>query len=207
MTTSETLEEAAVHVLPPLPYAQSALDPVISANTIALHYGKHHKGYVDTLNKLLAGTELAHLSLEQLITETAGKADKVAIFNNAAQTWNHTFYWRSMRPEGGGEPPAELKLEIESSFGSLDACRKALATAATTQFGSGWAWLVLEGNKLKVVTTGNAETQFMKGVKPLLTIDVWEHSYYLDYQNRRVDYVNAVLDKVINWGFAADNLG
>jgi Fe-Mn family superoxide dismutase len=203
------IKNAALHVLPPLPYAENALDPVISANTIGFHYGKHHKGYVDTLNKLIAGTELANLSLEKLIAETAGKADKVAIFNNAAQTWNHTFYWRSLRPKGGGEPPAALKQQIEASFGNLDACKKELATAATTQFGSGWAWLVLEAGKLKVVKTGNAEaeTHMTKGVTPLLTIDVWEHSYYLDYQNRRADYVKAVLDKLINWDFAADNLG
>lgn len=207
MADTATIEKAALHVLPPLPYAENALDPVISAHTIGFHYGKHHKGYVDTLNKLIAGTELASLTLEKLIAETAGKADKVAIFNNAAQTWNHTFYWRSLRPKGGGEPPAALKQRIDASFGNLDACKKELATAATTEFGSGWAWLVLEGDKLKVVKTDNAETSLTKGVKPLLVIDVWEHAYYLDYQNRRADYVNAVLDKLINWGFAADNLG
>ena len=196
-----------MHVLPPLPYAESALDPVISANTLGVHYGKHHKGYVDNLNKLIAGTELAGLSLEQLVRETAGKADSVAIFNNAAQIWNHTFYWRSLRAKGGGEPPDALRQRIESAFGNVDGCRKELATAATTQFGSGWAWLVLESDKLKVVKTGNAETPLTQGARPLLTIDVWEHAYYLDYQNRRVDYVNAVLDKLINWGFAADNLG
>ncbi len=207
MTSSDTIEKAVLHVLPPLPYAESALDPVISANTIGFHYGKHHKGYVDTLNKLIAGTELASLSLEKLIAETAGKADKAAIFNNAAQTWNHTFYWRSLQAKGSGEPPAALRQKIEASFGNLDACKKELATAATTQFGSGWAWLVLEAGKLKVVKTGNADTPLTKAVTPLLTIDVWEHAYYLDYQNRRMDYVNAVLDKLINWGFAADNLG
>ena len=207
MTSIDTIEKAALHVLPPLPYAENALDPVISTNTIGFHYGKHHKGYVDTLNKLIAGTALSNHSLEKLIAETAGKADKVAIFDNAAQTWNHTFYWRSLRPKGGGEPPAALKRRIEASFGNLDACKKELATAATTEFGSGWAWLVLEADKLKVVKTANAETPLTKGVKPLLTIDVWEHAYYLDYQNRRADYVNAVLDKLINWGFAADNLG
>jgi superoxide dismutase, Fe-Mn family len=207
MTGVDTIEKAALHVLPPLPYAESGLDPAISANTIGFHYGKHHKGYVDTLNKLLAGTELAGLSLEKLIAATAGKTDKVAIFNNAAQTWNHTFYWRSMRPKGGGEPPAALKQRIEASFGSVAACKKELAAAATTQFGSGWAWLVVDAGNLKVVKTGNAETPLTKGVKPLLTIDVWEHAYYLDYQNRRADYVSAVLDKLINWEFAADNLG
>jgi Fe-Mn family superoxide dismutase len=201
------IENTALHVLPPLPYAQNALDPIISANTIGFHYDKHHKGYVDTLNKLIAGSELADLSLEKLIAATAGKADKVAIFNNAAQTWNHTFYWRSLRAKGGGEPPAALKQRIGASFGSLDACMKALATTAATEFGSGWVWLVLEADKLKVVKTDNAETPLTTGMKPLLTIDVWEHAYYLDYQNRRADYVNAVLDKLINWGFAADNLG
>jgi len=207
MTGTDIIEKNALHVLPALPYAESALDPVISANTLSFHYGKHHKGYVDTLNKLVAGTELVGLSLEQLINETAGQADKVAIFNNAAQTWNHTFYWRSLRPKGGGEPPAELMDLIKSAFGNVDACKKELATAATTQFGSGWAWLVLEGDKLKVVKTANADTPLTKGAKPLLTIDVWEHAYYLDFQNRRADYVNAVLDKLINWDFAADNLG
>jgi Fe-Mn family superoxide dismutase len=207
MASIDVMEDTKLHVLAPLPYAENALDPVISANTVAFHYGKHHKGYVDTLNKLLVGTDLARLSLEKLIAETAGKADKVLIFNSAAQTWNHTFYWRSLRANGGGEPPAALKQRIEASFGNLDACKKELATAATTEFGSGWAWLVLEADKLKVAKTGNAETPLTKGVKPLLTIDVWEHAYYLDYQNRRADYVNAVLDKLINWGFATDNLG
>jgi len=207
MIRIETIDKTALHVLPPLPYAENALDPVISTKTVGFHYGKHHQGYVDTLNKLIAGTDLAGLSLEKLVTNTAGKTDKAAIFNSAAQVWNHTFYWRSLRPKGGGEPPAALKSLIETSFGTLDACRKELATAATTQFGSGWAWLVLDAGVLKVVKTGNAETPLTMGVKPLLTLDVWEHAYYLDYQNRRADYVNAVLDKLIHWGFAADNLG
>jgi Fe-Mn family superoxide dismutase len=206
MTDIDMFKNTALHVLPPLPYAEDALEPVISANTIGFHYGKHHKGYVDTLNKLIAGTALADLSLEKLIAETAGKADKVAIFHNAAQSWNHTFYWRSMRAKGGGEPPAALKQRIEASFGTLDACMKELATAAATEFGSGWVWLVLEADKLKVVKTDNADTPMTRGVKPLLAIDVWEHAYYLDYQNRRADYVSGMLDKLINWGFAADNL-
>jgi Fe-Mn family superoxide dismutase len=207
MNTSEAVERAAPHVLPALPYADNALDPVISANTIGFHYGKHHKTYVDNLNKLIANTEFAELSLEKIISLTAGKADKVAIFNNAAQTWNHTFYWHSLAPKGGGEPPAALKQKIEAAFGTVDACKKELAAAATTQFGSGWAWLVLDAGKLKVVKTANAETPVSTSMKPLLTIDVWEHAYYLDYQNRRADYVNAVLDKLINWNFAAENLG
>ncbi|MBU1369990.1 MAG: superoxide dismutase [Bacteroidetes bacterium] len=199
-------ESTSPNVLPSLPYADNALASVISANTVAFHYGKHHMGYVDNLNKLIAGTELAYLPLEKIITETTGKVGKTAIFNNAAQAWNHTFYWRSLRPKGGGEPPAVLKQKIEASFSTLDACKKELATAATTQFGSGWTWLVLDGNKIKVVKTSNADVPITTGMKPLLTIDVWEHAYYLDYQNRRADYVNAVLDNLINWDFAAENL-
>jgi Fe-Mn family superoxide dismutase len=204
--SDDKIKNMSSHILPALPYADNALDPVISANTIGFHYGKHHKGYVDNLNKLIEGTEFENLPLEKIITETAGKVDKTAIFNNAAQTWNHTFYWHSLKPKGGGEPSAALKQTIEASFDTLDACKKELVAAATTQFGSGWAWLVLADGKLKVVKTGNADTPLIKGMKPLLTIDVWEHAYYLDYQNRRVDYVNAVLDKLINWNFAADNL-
>lgn len=195
------------HVLPSLSYKDDTLGPVISAQTIGFHYGKHHKGYIDNLNKLIAGTEFANLSLDKIIAETFGKADKTAIFNNAAQAWNHAFYWRSLTPKGGGEPPAVLKQKIDASFGSPDACKKELATAAMAQFGSGWAWLVLDGDKLKVVKTGNADVPMTTGMKPLLTIDVWEHAYYLDYQNRRADYVNEVLDKLINWDFAAENLG
>lgn len=207
MKINEKIESVTAYVLPPLPYAQNALEPVISANTVSFHYGKHHKGYVDNLNKLVVGTEFAGLPFEKIIAATSGKADKAAIFNNAAQAWNHAFYWNSLTSNGGGEPPAALKKMIEVYFGTVDACKKELATAATTQFGSGWAWLVLDGDKLKVIKTSNAESPLIKGTKPLLTIDVWEHAYYLDYQNRRVDYVNAVLDKLINWSFAADNLG
>ena len=200
-------DKIETHVLPSLPYKDDALDPVISARTISFHYGKHHKGYVDNLNKLVAGTKFANLPLEKIIAETTGKADKTAIFNNAAQAWNHAFYWRSLRPKGGGEPSAVLKQKIEASFGSLDACKKELATMAMAQFGSGWAWLVLDGDKIKIVKTGNADTPMTTGIKPLLTIDVWEHAYYLDYQNQRAVYVDAVLDKLINWDFAAENLG
>ncbi len=205
MSNAKT-ESVTLHLLPPLPYADNALDPVISAHTISFHYGKHHKAYVDNLNKLIAGTEFAGMKLEKIITETAGKADKAAIFNNAAQAWNHTFYWNSLKPNGGGEPPAALKQKIEASFISVDACKKELAATAMSQFGSGWAWLVLDGGKLKVVKTSNADLPLTKGMKPLLTIDVWEHAYYLDYQNRRPDYLSAVIEKAINWNFAADNL-
>jgi superoxide dismutase, Fe-Mn family len=193
--------------LPPLPFAENALAPVISAQTLSFHHGKHHAGYVTNLGKLVAGTPLAVQSLAEIILATAGQTDKAAIFNNAAQVWNHNFYWKSLSPKGGGEPPAGLKEKIEASFGSVDAFKKELATAATTQFGSGWAWLVQDGEKLNVVKTGNAETPFTKGLRPLLTIDVWEHAYYLDFQNRRPDYVSALLDKLINWEFAAANLG
>ncbi len=197
---------SAPHELPPLPYPEDALAPVISANTIGFHYGKHHKGYVDNLNKLIAGTEFEGLPLEKIVTGAYGKEKQTAIFNNAAQAWNHAFYWQSLQPRGGGDPPPALKQKIVSDFGSLDECRKELAAAASTQFGSGWAWLVSDSGKLTVIKTANAETPLTKGLKPLLTIDVWEHAYYLDYQNRRADYVAAVIDKLVNWTFAAGNL-
>jgi Fe-Mn family superoxide dismutase len=193
--------------LPPLPYADNALDPVISANTLSFHYGKHHKAYVDNLNKLIAGTPLEGQPLEAIIKESAGKPDKAGVFNNSAQVWNHTFYWNSLKPNGGGAPPAALAKLIERDFGSLEALKKELATAATTQFGSGWAWLASEGGKLIVSKTSNAELPMTKGQTALLTIDVWEHAYYLDYQNRRPDYATAVIEKLLNWQFAADNLG
>ena len=195
------------HTLPPLPYAEDALDPVISTRTVGIHQGKHHKTYVNNLNNLIADTELADLSLQEIVTKTAGQASKAGIFNNSAQIWNHTFYWNSLSQKGGGEPPLILKQKIESSFGDLDSCKKELATAAMTQFGSGWAWLVMNGDKLEVAKTANAESPLSMGVKPLLVIDVWEHAYYLDYENRRIEYVNAVIEKLINWGFAEDNLG
>jgi superoxide dismutase, Fe-Mn family len=203
---SATLSSPLI-MLPPLPYDQSALQPVISANTLGFHHGKHHKTYVDTLNKLIARTEFVDLTLEKIIKATAGHADHAEIFNNAAQVWNHTFYWHSLKPKGGGEPPAALKRLMEASFGSVDACRKELADAAVGQFGSGWAWLVQDGDKLKIAKTGNADNPLAHGEKALLTIDVWEHAYYLDYQNRRADYVNGLLDKLINWEFATENLG
>jgi Fe-Mn family superoxide dismutase len=193
--------------LPPLPYAESALDPVISSSTMSFHYGKHHRGYVEKLNKQVADTKLADKTLEQIITETAGKPDLSGIFNNAAQIWNHTFYWKSMKPKGGGEPPASLKTKIEACFGTFETCKKELLEAAGSQFGSGWAWLVLDGDHIKVQKTGNADNPLTSGLKPLLTIDVWEHAYYLDYQNKRSDYAKAVVDKLINWEFVLENLG
>jgi Fe-Mn family superoxide dismutase len=196
----------SIQTLPLLPYAENALEPIITAKTMSFHYGKHHKAYVDNLNKLVAGTDFASLSLDKIITTTAGKPENTAIFNNAAQSWNHSFYWNSLTPKGGGEPPDALKQKIEASFGSVDSCKKELASTAVSQFGSGWAWLVLDGTLLKVVKTANADIPMTKGLKPVLAIDVWEHAYYLDYQNRRADYVNAVLDKLINWEFALQNI-
>ena len=191
---------------PALPYAENALEPVISAKTIGFHYGKHHKAYVDNVNKLIAGTGFEGLPLEDIIKKTAGKPEHAGIFNNAAQVWNHTFFWNSLTPKSGGKPSEVLMKKIEESFGSLDNFLKELTEAAKTQFGSGWAWLVLDGKKLKVMKTPNAETPLTMDVIPLLTIDVWEHAYYLDYQNKRPDYVTTVLDKIINWEFAANNL-
>ncbi|MCX8108766.1 MAG: superoxide dismutase [Verrucomicrobiae bacterium] len=201
-----TSGETAPYVLSPLPYAENALEPIISAKTISFHYGKHHRAYLDNVNKLVVGTEYAALPLEEVILKTARKPDKASIFNNAAQVWNHTFYWHSLKPNGGGEPPLALKQKMEASFGGVAECKKALTDAAISQFGSGWAWLVLDGDALTVVKTGNAETPLVDGKKPLLTIDVWEHAYYLDYQNRRLDYVTAVLDKLVNWEFVLQNL-
>jgi superoxide dismutase, Fe-Mn family len=191
---------------PALPFAENALEPVISAKTIGFHYGKHHKAYVDNLNKLIEGTDFEGLPLEDIIKKTVGKSDHSGIFNNAAQVWNHTFFWKSLTSNGGGKPSDVLMKKIEESFGSFDDFLKELTEAAKTQFGSGWAWLVQDGNKLKVMKTPNAETPLTMGVTPLLTIDVWEHAYYLDYQNKRPDYVTTLLDKLINWEFAANNL-
>ncbi|MBE0663120.1 MAG: superoxide dismutase [Bacteroidales bacterium] len=193
-------------MLPPLPFAENALQPVISAKTIGFHYGKHHQAYVDNLNKLIEGTEFEGLPLEEVIKKTAGKPEHSGIFNNAAQVWNHTFFWNSLSPNGGGEPSEVLMIKIKDSFGSFDSFLTEFTEAAKTQFGSGWAWLVLDGSRLKVMKTPNAETPLTMGVTPLLTIDVWEHSYYLDYQNKRPDYVSTLLDKLINWEFAANNL-
>jgi len=192
-------------VQPALPYAQDALAPVVSANTIGFHYGKHHKAYVDNLNKLIAGTDLAGLSLEEIMKKTYGIAEKQAVFNNAAQVWNHTFYWKSLKPNGGAMPTGGLAQKINDAFGSFDNFKKELTSTAVGQFGSGWAWLVAEAGVLKVVKTPNAENPLIKNQIPLLTIDVWEHAYYLDYQNRRADYIGAVIDKLLNWDFAAEN--
>jgi Fe-Mn family superoxide dismutase len=196
--------------LPPLPWAENALEPVISANTISFHYGKHHKTYVDNLNNLVKGTDYESAPLEKIINETAGKADKAGLFNNAAQVWNHTFYWNGLRANasgGGGRPSGKVAQMIDAAWGSFDNFKKELSATSVSQFGSGWGWLVLDGGALKIVKTPNAEVPFTKGQKPLLTLDVWEHAYYLDYQNRRAAYLDAVIDKLVNWDFVAQNLG
>ncbi|MEN2980144.1 superoxide dismutase [Tistrella bauzanensis] len=193
--------------LPALPYDKTALEPHISAQTFEFHHGKHHNTYVVNLNKLVEGTDLADASLEDIIVKTRGDASKAGVFNNAAQVWNHTFFWNSMKPNGGGAPTGELAKRIEADFGSLDKFKDAFKTAATTQFGSGWAWLVVKDGTLDVVKTGNAETPVGTGATPLLTLDVWEHAYYLDYQNRRPDFIQSYLDNLVNWDFAAANLG
>ena len=197
-----------MHELPKLPYEDTALDPVISADTLRFHHGKHHQTYVNTLNSLLEGEEkLASLSLEELIREIANDSSRGKMFNQAAQVWNHTFYWNSMKPNGGGKPSGALKDRIDADFGGYDEFREAFKQAAVGQFGSGWAWLIVDNGKLAVTNTANAHTPVEEGKTALITIDVWEHAYYLDYQNRRPDYIDAFLDKLVNWEFAEKNLG
>lgn len=198
--------ETKAFELPPLPYAQNALEPHISANTMSFHYGKHHQGYVNNLNKLVANTPLASLPLEQIIRRSAGVAARKGVFNNAAQVWNHSFFWQSMKPEGGGVPKGRLMELIKSSFKSFESFKAAFVAAAGTQFGSGWVWLVQEGDALKVIKTGNADTPVAHGQNALLTCDVWEHAYYLDYQNRRTEFVTIFLEHLVNWDFASEQL-
>ncbi|MGZ3568923.1 MAG: superoxide dismutase [Thermodesulfobacteriota bacterium] len=193
--------------LPDLPYAKDALAPVISANTMEFHYGKHHKAYVDNTNKLIAGTDLANDTLESIIKKTTGDASKIGIFNNAAQVWNHSFYWRCMKAKGGGKPTGAVADKINKAWGSFEKFAEEFKNAGVTQFGSGWAWLVSDRGELKITKTANADTPIAHGQKPLLTVDVWEHAYYLDYQNRRPDYLTAFIEKPINWEFVKANLG
>jgi len=191
--------------LPDLPYAHNALAPHISEQTLQFHHDKHHAAYVTNLNNLIKDTPMAGLDLEAVISESAGDASKAGIFNNAAQVWNHTFYWHSMAPNGGGTPSGALAEKIDQDFGSYDAFAEAFATAGATQFGSGWAWLVLDSGTLKVTKTANADTPLVHDQTPLLTMDVWEHAYYLDFQNRRPDYIKTFLEKLANWSFAEGN--
>lgn len=186
--------------LPELPYAKDALEPYISEKTMEFHYGKHHKAYVDNLNKLVKDTEFENMQLEDVIKATADRPEFTGIFNNAAQDWNHTFFWNCMMPDGGQEPKGDLKDKIDHDFGSYDKFKEEFKTAATTQFGSGWAWLVEDKDgKLKVIKTSNADTPIAHDLKPIITCDVWEHAYYLDYQNRRPDFVSAFLDHLVKF--------
>jgi Fe-Mn family superoxide dismutase len=192
---------------PPLPYPDNALAPAISSETIAYHYGKHHKAYYDAVMKGVAGTDFSGLSLEDIVEKTAADPSRAALFNPAGQLWNHNFYWTSMRPKGGGKPTGAVAARIDESFGGYDGFRKAFLGAGTKLFGSGWVWLV-EGpqNKLAVAATSNADSPMAHGVRCLLTCDVWEHAYYIDWRNRRADYLGSWLDQLVNWDFANQNL-
>lgn len=193
-------------VLPELPFAKNYLEPLISEKTLEFHYGKHHNAYVVNLNKLIEGTEFQNETLENIIKKTAGDTAKAGIFNNAAQVWNHTFYWHCIKPNGGGAPTGKIAGLINGTWGSYEKFAGEFKTAAATQFGSGWAWLVLKDGKPEIMKTGNAGNPLAHGCKALLTIDVWEHAYYLDYQNRRPDYIATFVEKLINWEFVNSNL-
>jgi Fe-Mn family superoxide dismutase len=191
--------------LPPLPYDYTALEPAISKTTLEFHHDKHHAAYVSKYNDAVAGTDFDNKSIEDVIKAIAGDPSKSGLFNNAAQAWNHTFYWNSMKPGGGGMPSGELAKKIDADFGSYDKFVEEFKAAGGGQFGSGWAWLVLDGGTLKVTKTANAENPLHLGQTPLLTMDVWEHAYYLDYQNKRPAYIDEFLGKLVNWDFAAAN--
>jgi Fe-Mn family superoxide dismutase len=192
--------------LPPLPFEKNALEPHISSLTLEYHYGKHHNTYVLNTNNLIKETELDTLSLEEIILQTANDSTKTSLFNNAAQVWNHTFYWNSLKPNGGGLPSGEIAKKIDTDFGSYENFAKAFKEAALGQFGSGWGWLVLKNGKLSISKTSNADSPIAHGVQPILCIDVWEHAYYLDYKNGRADYTDAVIKNLLNWEFANTNL-
>ncbi|MGE5497397.1 MAG: superoxide dismutase [Syntrophothermus sp.] len=192
--------------LPDLPYAKDALEPHISAKTLEFHHDKHHNAYVQNANKMLEGSDLANADLETIIKKTHGDQSKTGLFNNAAQVWNHTFLWNSMKPNGGGKPTGEIAGMIERDFGGFQKFVEEFKNAGATQFGSGWAWLVLKDGKLQVTKTPNADTPIARGETPLLTVDVWEHAYYLDYQNRRPDYLTTFVEHLINWDFVNKNL-
>lgn len=189
-----------------LPYEKNALTPHISSKTLDFHHGKHHNAYVTNLNKLIEGTDLANESLEEIIKKTVNDAGKAGIFNNAAQVWNHSFYWQSMKPNGGGLPSGKIAKKIDADYGGYDNFIEQLKNAGLTLFGSGWVWLVLKNDKLEIMKTSNADTPIAHGMKPLLTVDVWEHAYYLDYQNGRGNYLDTFTNKLINWEFVNSNL-
>lgn len=202
------IEAKAGFTLPKLPYDADSLEPVISARTISFHHGKHHAGYVNTLNKLVDGTAFADMSLEEIVIQASGKPAVRPIFNSAAQAWNHEFYWQGMRAAGGGEPTGRLKSAIERDFGTFGDFREGFTKAAIGKFGSGWVWLIEETDgKLKIVATDDADTPLAHRQKPLLTLDVWEHAYYLDVQNRRPDYIAGWLEKLVDWRSAERILG
>lgn len=192
--------------LPDLPYEKDALEPAISARTLEFHHDKHHHAYVAKLNELIRGTSLEGEDLEAIIMKTAIDTGRQTIFNNAAQVWNHTFYWNCMKPGGGGKPMGEIASRINTDLGGFEDFANEFKNAGTTQFGSGWAWLVVDNGKLKITKTPNADNPLTKNQRPLLTVDVWEHAYYLDYQNRRADYINTFIEKLINWDFVNANL-
>ena len=193
-------------VLPQLPYGMDALEPVISARTLEFHHGKHHNAYVTYGNKLITGTKYEKMTIEEIIVASAGDSSAAGIFNNVAQTWNHSFYWQCMQAKGGGKPPAALLKKIDKDFGGFAAFIDEIKQAGATQFGSGWAWLIEESGKLKVTKTANADTPIAHKQHPLLTVDVWEHAYYLDFQNRRPDYLTAFFDKLVNWEFVQSQM-
>lgn len=194
------------YALPDLPYEYTALEPYISKNTLEFHHDKHHAAYVKKFNDAVKGTELDSKSIEDAIKVLGNDTSKVGIFNNAAQAWNHSFYWNCMKPNGGGTPTGELAKKIDADFGSFEKFVEAFKNAGATQFGSGWAWLVVDSGSLKVSKTLNADNPLISNQTPLLTMDVWEHAYYLDYQNKRPEYIDTFLSKLVNWDFVAKNL-
>ncbi len=192
--------------LPDLPYGKNALEPHLSAKTLEFHHDKHHKAYVDNGNKLLAGTDLEKMDAEAIIKKVVGDASKTGVFNNVAQAWNHSFFWNCMKPKGGGPPTGPIAQKIDSDLGGYQKFAEEFKNAGVTQFGSGWAWLVLKNGKLEIMKTANADTPAAHGINALLTVDVWEHAYYLDYQNRRPDFIQAFIDNLINWDFVNSRL-
>ncbi|MDO8977222.1 superoxide dismutase [Reyranella sp.] len=191
---------------PPLPFAESALAPVISAQTVQFHYGKHHAAYYANLNRMTENTPYAAMSLEEIVVKSAADPRDKGLFNQAGQCWNHDFYWKVLTPGGSRQPTGKLRTAIERDFGGFDKFSQAFAARANAVFGSGWAWLVEDGGKLALMETSNADTPLAHGKRPLATIDVWEHAYYLDYQNRRADHVDALLKTLVNWDFVRDQM-
>ena len=192
--------------LPSLPYANDALAPYMSSETLDFHHGKHHQTYVTNLNNLIKDTDLQNSSLEEIVIKSSNDSSMAGIFNNAGQHWNHILFWQCMKPKGGGSIPSELEKKLNEDFGSVDKFKEAFIQAGTTQFGSGWAWLAVNNGKLVVTKSANASNPLVDGMKPILGCDVWEHSYYIDYRNRRPDYLKAFLDSLVNWEFVASQL-